>query len=119
MYGIGMRILVHLLISAVAVFVAARILPGVTVDGFGTALVVAVVLGLINISLRPLLLLLTLPLNILTLGLFTFVIIGGLVQLTSALVPGFHVASFWWALAFALTLSLINSLLHGLEGRAR
>ncbi|MFI5349437.1 MAG: phage holin family protein [Elusimicrobiota bacterium] len=113
-----MRILVHLLISAVAVFATARILPGVTVDGFATALVVAIVLGVVNSLLRPLLLLLTLPLNILTLGLFTFVIIGGLVELTSALVPGFRVANFWWALAFALTLSLINSVLHGLEGRS-
>ena len=112
-----MRILIHLLIGAVAVFAAARILPGVTVDGFGTALAVAIVLGLVNALLRPLLLLLTLPLNILTLGLFTFVIIGGLVQLTAAIVPGFHVASFWWALAFALVLSLINAVLHGLEGR--
>ena len=113
-----MRILVHLLISAVAVFATSRILPGVTIDGFGTAVVVAIVLGLVNALLRPLLLLLTLPLNILTLGLFTFVIIGGLVQLTAALVPGFHVASFWWALGFALVLSLINSVLHGLEGRS-
>jgi putative membrane protein len=112
-----MRILAHVLISAVAVFVAARILPGVSVDGFGTALVVAVVLGLVNALLRPLLLLLTLPLNILTLGLFTFVIIGGLVQLTAAIVPGFRVASFWWALGFALTLSLINAVLQCLEGR--
>lgn len=113
-----MRILAHILVSAVAVFAAARILPGVTVDGFGTAVVVAVVLGLVNGLLRPLLLLLTLPLNILTLGLFTFVIIGGLVELTAALVPGFRVANFWWALAFALTLSLINSVLQGLEGRS-
>jgi putative membrane protein len=113
-----MRILVHLLISAVAVFVTARILPGVTIDGFGTAVVVAVVFGLVNALLKPLLLLLTLPLNILTLGLFTFVIIGGLVELTAALVSGFHVAGFWWALAFALVLSVINSVLHGLEGRS-
>jgi putative membrane protein len=113
-----MRILVHLLISAVAVFVAARMLPGVTVDGFGTAVVVAVVLGVVNALLRPLLLLLTLPLNIMTLGLFTFVIIGGLVELVTALVPGFHVANFWWALAFALTLSVINFVLHGFEGRS-
>ena len=111
-----MKILVHLVISAVAVFVTARILPGVTVDGFATALVVAVVLGVVNALLRPLLLLLTLPLNILTLGLFTFVIIGGLVQFTAMLVPGFKVASFWWALAFALVLSLVNAVLHGLEG---
>jgi putative membrane protein len=113
-----MKILVHLLISAVAVYVAARLLPGVTLDGFGTAVVVAVVLGLVNALLRPLLLLLTLPLNLMTLGLFTFVVIGGLVELTSALVPGFHVANFWWALAFALTLSAVNSVLHGLEGRS-
>ncbi|MFI5345623.1 MAG: phage holin family protein [Elusimicrobiota bacterium] len=110
-----MKILVHVLLGGLAVFVAARILPGVTVDGFGTAVVVAVVLGLINATLRPLLLLLTLPLNILTLGLFTFVIIGGLVLLAAAMVPGFHVASFWWALAFALTLSVLNAFLHGIE----
>ena len=111
-----MRILVHILISTIAVFVAGRILPGVSVDSFGTAVVVAVVLGLVNGLLRPLLLLLTLPLNILTLGLFTFVIIGGLVQLTAALVPGFHVASFWWALGFALVLAVVNSALHALTG---
>jgi putative membrane protein len=112
-----MQILVHVLIGAVAVFVAARVLPGVAVDGFGTAVVVSVVLGVVNALLRPALLILTLPINILTLGLFTFVIIGGLVQLTTALVPGFHVASFWWALAFALTLSVINSFLQSLERR--
>jgi putative membrane protein len=108
--------LAHVLLSAVAVFVAAKVLPGASVDGFGTALAVAVVLGIVNALLKPLLLLLTLPLNILTLGLFTFVIMGGLVELTAALVPGFHVAGFWWALAFSLTLSLINSVLHALEG---
>lgn len=112
-----MRIIVHILLGGLAVFVAARLLPGVSVDGFGTAVVVAIVLGLINATLRPLLIVLTLPLNVLTLGLFTFIIIGGLVQLASALVPGFRVANFWWALAFALTLSLLNSFLHGLERR--
>ncbi len=107
-----MRILIHVLLSSLAVFVTGRILPGVSIDNFGTAVAVAIVLGLINATLRPLLLLLTLPINLLTLGLFTFVIIGGLVQLTSALVPGFHVANFWWALAFALVLAMINSLLQ-------
>jgi putative membrane protein len=110
-----MKFLVHILLGGLAVFVASRLLPGVTVDGFGTALVVSVVLGLINATLRPLLLLLTLPLNIMTLGLFTFVIIGGLVLLAAAMVPGFHVAGFGWALAFALTLSVLNAILHGLE----
>ncbi len=107
-----MKILIHLFLSALAVFVTARILPGVTLDGYVTALVVAVVLGLVNALLRPVLLLLTLPINILSLGLFTFVIIGGLVELVSFLVPGFHLASFWWALAFALVLWVINGFFH-------
>ena len=101
-----MKILINLALSALAVFVTARVLPGVTLDGFVTALVVAVVLGVVNSLLR-----LTLPVNILTLGLFTFVIIGGLVQLVSWLVPGFHVASFWWALVFAFVLWLVSAFL--------
>jgi len=110
-----MKILVHILLGGLAVFAAARVLPGVSVDGFATAVVVSVLLGLVNATLRPLLLLLTLPLNIMTLGLFTFVIIGGLVLLVARVVPGFHVASFWWALGFAFVLSVLNSFLHGLE----
>lgn len=106
-----MKIIVNLVLSTVAVFVTARLLPGVTLDGFGTALVVAVALGAVNAVLRPVLIILTLPINILTLGLFTFVIIGGLVQLVSWLVPGFQVASFWWGLAFALVLWVISAVL--------
>ena len=85
------------------------------VDSYGTAIVVAVVLALVSVFLAPALLLLTLPLNILTLGLFTFVIIGALVMLTAHLVPGFHVAGFWWALIFALVLSVINAVFHGVS----
>ena len=107
-----MKVLIHLFLSALAVFITARILPGVTLDGYVTALVVAVVLGVVNAVLRPILLFLTLPINILSLGLFTFVIIGGLVELVSFMVPGFHVAGFWWALAFALVLWVINSFFH-------
>ncbi|MCX5785503.1 MAG: phage holin family protein [Elusimicrobia bacterium] len=110
-----MKIIVHLILSTVAVFVTAKILPGVTLDGFVTALVVAVVLGAVNTVLRPILIILTLPINILTLGLFTFVIIGGMVQLVSWLVPGFHVANFWWALVFALVLWIINAFLSRLK----
>ena len=107
--------LASLILSSVAVFVAARVLPGVTLDGFFTALVVAVVLGAVNSVLRPLLIILTLPINILTLGLFTFVIIGGLVMLVSWLVPGFQVAGFGWALVFAFVLWVINAFLSRLE----
>ena len=109
-----MKTLINVLVSSLAVFVAARLLPGVTVDSYGTAVVVAVVLGLVSALLSPaLLLLLTLPINIVTLGMFTFVIIAALVMLTAKLVSGFQVASFWWALAFALLLSAINAVFHG------
>ena len=109
-----MKIIINILVSAMAVLVSGRLLSGVTIDGFGTAVAVAVVLGLVNAVLGPLLLILTLPINILTLGLFTFVIMAGLVMLVAAMVPGFKVASFWWAMGFALVLAIVNSALHSL-----
>lgn len=109
-----MSLLLNILVSAVAVLVTGRLLAGVTVDGFGTAIVVAIVLGLVNATLGPILLFLTMPINVLTLGLFTFVIIGALVMLTAAVVPGFKVASFWWSLGFAFVLAIVNSAFHAL-----
>lgn len=108
------QVLLTLVISTIAVFVTANILPGVRIEGWTTALIVAIVLGIVNAFIRPLLFILTLPINILTLGLFTFVIIGLLVMLVSAIVPGFHVDGFWWALAFALVLAIINGFLDSL-----
>lgn len=102
-------VLVGLILNSIAVFVTAYVLPGIHLDSFWTAMVVAVVLGLVNAIIRPILLLITLPINILTLGLFTFVIMGGLVMLVSSIVPGFVVDSFWWAVAFALILMFVNS----------
>jgi putative membrane protein len=109
-----MRIILNILVSAVAVLVTGRLLSGVTVDGFGTAILVAIVLGVVNAVVAPVLLILTLPLNMMTLGLFTFVIIAAMVMLVAAVVPGFKVASFWWALGFAFVLALVNSLFHAL-----
>lgn len=109
-----MLILLTLLLSSIAVYVTAQILPGVRLDGFGTAVVVAVVLGLVNAFIRPLLLILTLPINILTLGLFTIVIMGFCSWIVSQIVPGFTFASFWWAMGFALVLALVNSFLSAL-----
>jgi putative membrane protein len=103
--------IINLILSTVAVAAAAYLLPGVRVDSLTTAVLVAVVLGLLNAFLEPVLLLLTLPVNIATLGLFTFVVIAGLVMLTAAIVPGFQVDNFWWALAFALILSVISAVL--------
>ncbi len=100
--------------SALAVVITANLLPGVALTGFFSALVVALVLGLINAFIRPVLLLLTLPINILSLGLFTFVINAFLIQLTSLIVPGFYVASFLWALLFSLVVSVVNFALQAM-----
>lgn len=107
-----MSILINLLLSTIAVVVTAYVLPGVNVDSFLTALVVAVALGVVNAILKPILVILTLPINILTLGLFTLVINALLVLLVSAFVPGFHVDGFLWALVFGLVLSVVNGFLH-------
>lgn len=107
-----MKILVHLLLSGLAVFVAARLLPGVHVNSYQTALIAAIVLGVVNAFIRPIVFILTLPITILTLGLFTFVIIGGCVLLVAHLVPGFRVDGFGWALAFAFTCWVINGFFH-------
>lgn len=107
-----MEILIMWLLSAVLIIVLAYILPGVSVSGFVSALAVALVLGLVNAFIRPILLVLTLPINILTVGLFTFVINASLVLLVSAIVPGFQVAGFWWALVFSIIFSLAMSLLE-------
>lgn len=107
-----MTFLMSLLLGTIAVFVSAYILPGVKVEGWTTALVLAIVLGVINAFIRPVLLLLTLPINILTLGLFTFVIIALCVLLASYIVPGFHVDGFWWAMAFGVVLAIINSFIN-------
>jgi len=95
-----MKIILNLVVNALLVMALAYILPNVTVDGFFVALVAALVLSVISTFIRPVLTLLTLPINILTLGLFTFVITALLVQLADFIVPGFSVEGFWPALIF-------------------
>lgn len=107
-----MHTIISLILSTLAVAITAYLLPGVHVSNVFTALVVAVVVAIVNTLILPLLLLITLPINILTLGIFTFVIIGFLMLGVSAVVPGFHIDGFWWALAFAIVLFIINSILH-------
>jgi putative membrane protein len=106
-----MNLIINWLISALAVIISAYLLPGVTINGFFAALVVAVVLAAINLLIKPIILVLTLPINIVTLGLFTLVINAALVLLAAAIVPGFGVAGFWWALLFALVLSIVGAVL--------
>ena len=110
-----MRILLHWFLRAMAIVIATYLLPGIVLKSFFVALVVAVVLGIFNTILKPILVVLTLPINILTLGLFTLVINAGMIMLTSKFVDGFHVPNFWTALWFSLILSLVNAVLHAME----
>lgn len=110
-----MKTITHWIISALAIAVAAYLLPGVHVTGLVAALVLAVVLGFINSFIRPLLILLTLPLSIITLGLFSLVINALLILLASRIVPGFSVDGFLWAFIFGIVLALVNAVLHSFE----
>ncbi len=110
-----MSTLIHWIISAIAIGITAFLIPGATV-GAVSALVAAVVLGAINAFIKPLLILLTLPVNVLTLGLFTFVINALLIMLTSAIVPGFKVDGFLTALLFSLVLSIVNIVMFSIAG---
>ncbi|MFC1722198.1 phage holin family protein [Patescibacteria group bacterium] len=109
-----MKLILQLLIGTLSVMIAAYIIPGVMVASFFTAFVVAVVLGVLNVFVKPVLLLLTLPINVLTLGLFTFVINVGLIFIADYLVDGFSVESILAALLFGLVMSFVNSFLNSL-----
>ncbi|MBP5986107.1 MAG: phage holin family protein [Azonexus sp.] len=102
------------IVNALALLALPYVIPSIQVAGFGTALLVAVVLGLVNTLLRPLLILLTLPATLLTLGLFIFVINALLFQLAGYLVDGFNVGGFWPALLGSLAYSLISWLLSAI-----
>jgi putative membrane protein len=110
-----MKTIIHWVVSALAILITAYLLPGVHVNGIFAALVLAVVLGAINMILRPILILLTLPLTIVTLGLFALVINALLIMLASYIVPGFTVASFWSAFLFGIVLAIINWILGMFE----
>ena len=104
-------LLVRWLIMAVSIMAASYVIPGVVVSGFFSALWVALFLGIVNVLIRPFLILITLPINILTLGLFTFVINAVLVLLASAVIKGFQVNGFFSAMFFSIVLSVVNYLL--------
>lgn len=110
-----MKLLVKILLSSIAVVIASYLLPGVVVDGFLTAVIIAVLLSLLNATVKPILIILTIPLTVFTLGLFLLVINALIILMADAIVPGFEVHSFWWAIIFSLLLSLINSLLSDLS----
>ncbi len=101
--------IVHWIVSALAIGIAAYLIPGIEVTLIG-ALVLAVVLGIINIFFKPIINLLTLPLNIFTLGLFSLVVNALLIMLAGLIVPGFMVAGFWPAFFFGIVVALVSGL---------
>jgi len=106
-----LSLILHLLITAAVLMLVSAIMPGVYLAGFGTAVAAAIIMGLVNFFLRPLLLLLTLPLNFLTLGLFSFVINALMFALVAWLVPGFEVSNFMSALGGSILLAIMTSVL--------
>jgi putative membrane protein len=104
-----MKLFTHLFFSTLSVLVAAYIIPGVVVAGFLSAFTLAVVLGILNTILRPVLLFLTFPLTVITLGLFSLVVNTVLILLATYLVPGFFVSSFFQAFLFGIVLFFVNS----------
>ena len=107
----ALGILAQIIIAGLAVIITAYLLPGILVADFLTAIVIAALFALLNLTVMPILIFLTIPITVFTLGLFLLVINAVIVLIAAEIVPGFVVDGFWWALLFSLILSLINSLL--------
>jgi putative membrane protein len=111
-----MKLLFRILITSILVLVIAYFMSGVRVANFSTALIVAVVLGMLNIFIKPILVILTLPVTIISLGLFLLVINAILILLCTKIVGGFEVDSFWTALFFSIILSVLQSIVFAITG---
>ncbi|MDN3642611.1 phage holin family protein [Lutimonas halocynthiae] len=109
-----MNYLFKVLLTALAVLLIAYLLPGVEVDDYGTAIWVAFIVGILFSILKPILVILTLPVTILTMGLFLFVINAAMILLANSWIDGFSVSGFWTALLFSILLSFFESILHKL-----
>ena len=114
-----MNWIIRLLLNGLAVVLTAYLLPGVEVDDYGAALIVALILAIVNVVVKPILVILTIPITIITLGLFLLVINAAIILFIDNLVGGFRVAGFWWALLFSLILSIFNSLFNDLAGKQK
>lgn len=114
-----MNWIIRLLLNGLAVVLTAYLLPHVDVSDYGTALIVALILAIVNVIVKPILVVLTIPITILTLGLFLLVINAAIILFVDNLVEGFEVRGFWWALLFSLILSIFNSLFNDLAGKPK
>ena len=109
-----MKLILRVLLSALAVVILAKVLPGASVDSYVTAIIVAIVLSLLNFLVKPILIILTLPITIISLGLFLLFINAIIILLADYFIAGFQVQNIWWALLFSLLLSLLQSILFSL-----
>jgi putative membrane protein len=114
-----MRMLINWLLSAAAVWIVSRVVPGITVDSIAAALIAALVIGLVNSTVGLVLKVLTFPLTLLTLGLFWLVVNALMLELAAALVPGFHVNGFLAAFIGAILLSVVNAMLRAVFGTGK
>ena len=112
-----MGFIIKILLTAVAAVVAAYLLPGVTIDGFLTALIVALILSILNTFIKPILVILTIPITIVTLGLFLLVINAILVMVTDYFVDGFTVSGWLTAIIFSLIVSVVTYILNAIVDR--
>ncbi|MFC1777794.1 phage holin family protein [Pseudomonadota bacterium] len=106
-------LITNLLINTISIFAVSYILSGIQIDSLVTALVVAVIMAILNVTLKPLLFIITIPITIVTFGLFLLVLNVIVLYAAEALIDGFHIAGFWWALAFSLLVSFVNGVLFG------
>jgi putative membrane protein len=109
-----MNFIIRMLLSALAVIILSYVLPGVEVNTFTTALLVAIALSLLNFLVKPILVILTLPITIVTLGLFLLIVNAIIILLAANFIDGFQVANIWWAIAFSVLLSCLQSILYSI-----
>jgi len=114
-----MKFLIKLILYSVAILITSYLLPGVHVAGFWDAFILAAVLALFNVTLKPLLIILTIPFTIITLGLFLIVINAVIILLADSFIPGTSIDGFWWAVLFSFIVSVLNSLFIGLNEKNR
>lgn len=107
-----MKFIMRIVVTSIVAFGLSYILNGVQIDAFTTAVVLAIVLAILNAIVKPILILITFPITVVTLGLFLFVINALIILLADKFIKGFHVDGFWWALLFSLLLSIVTSVLY-------
>jgi putative membrane protein len=107
-----MNIIMRIIVTSIIAFGLSYILSGVQIDTFTTAIVLAIVLAILNAIVKPILVFITFPITVVTLGLFLFVINALIILLADKFIKGFNVDGFWWALLFSLLLSIVTSVLY-------